>query len=362
MWIEERDGKFKYSERYKDYLTGKQKKVSVTLEKKNDKAAFALLMEKIEKARSESDFSKMTFGELVDKYLAFRKENLKDSTYIKTVRTTKAFIEMLGADTKLNKLNSAIIRTAVEKHDKDNGTRNERLTRLKALLRWGYENEYIEDVAYLSRLKLYPDTKKKVKLQEKFLEADEIRTLIGHIEDNTCMNWVYLSKFLLLSGLRIGEAMALEYGDISDMYINVNKTFSLSTESVHDTPKTDRSNREVYTQKELAEVIRAIKQYNSSRKITSKYLFHDDEGEIIGYGGYLKWLKLQSTAAIGRAITPHVFRHTHCSVMIAQGESLDAVARRLGHVDSRITKAIYLHYTEQIKENDRRRMDNIRFL
>ena len=35
MWIEkQKNGKFKYVEQYEDYMTGKQKRVSVTLDKK----------------------------------------------------------------------------------------------------------------------------------------------------------------------------------------------------------------------------------------------------------------------------------------------------------------------------------------
>ena len=48
MWIEEtKNGKYKFVEQYTDYITGKKKRVSVTLEKKTaaaKKSAAAILV------------------------------------------------------------------------------------------------------------------------------------------------------------------------------------------------------------------------------------------------------------------------------------------------------------------------------
>lgn len=44
MWIEEtKNGKYKFVEQYTDYITGKKKRVSVTLEKKTAAAKKTLL-------------------------------------------------------------------------------------------------------------------------------------------------------------------------------------------------------------------------------------------------------------------------------------------------------------------------------
>ena len=39
--------------------------------------------------------------------------------------------------------------------------------------------------------------------------------------------------------------------------------------------------------------------------------------------------------------------------------SLEAIARRLGHSSSNVTKEIYFHVTEKLKERDEAAMDNI---
>ncbi|HFI0025852.1 TPA: site-specific integrase [Streptococcus suis] len=49
-------------------------------------------------------------------------------------------------------------------------------------------------------------------------------------------------------------------------------------------------------------------------------------------------------------ITPHGFRHTHCSLLFEAGATVKEVQERLGHEDIKTTMNIYAHVTEQAKE------------
>lgn len=50
-------------------------------------------------------------------------------------------------------------------------------------------------------------------------------------------------------------------------------------------------------------------------------------------------------------ITPHGFRHTHCSLLFESGASIKEVQERLGHKDIKTTMNIYAHVTpKSIKE------------
>ena len=48
----------------------------------------------------------------------------------------------------------------------------------------------------------------------------------------------------------------------------------------------------------------------------------------------------------------HIFRHTHASILAESGIQLDLIQRRLGHEKSDITKKIYIHVTERMKNKD----------
>ena len=59
---------------------------------------------------------------------------------------------------------------------------------------------------------------------------------------------------------------------------------------------------------------------------------------------------------------PHIFRHTHTALLAEQGISLDAIARRLGHSNSDVTKQIYFHVTKKLKKLDENALDKVSIL
>lgn len=54
-------------------------------------------------------------------------------------------------------LSAGYVKTQFIKNHDAPGTINERITRFKALIRWGYDNDYISDINYLKKIKPLPD-------------------------------------------------------------------------------------------------------------------------------------------------------------------------------------------------------------
>lgn len=48
--------------------------------------------------------------------------------------------------------------------------------------------------------------------------------------------------------------------------------------------------------------------------------------------------------------------------VMEQGVDIDSISRRLGHADSRITREIYLHVTQKIKERDNERIKEVKLI
>ena len=65
---------------------------------------------------------------------------------------------------------------------------------------------------------------------------------------------------------------------------------------------------------------------------------------------------------LGKALTPHVMRHTHVSLLAESGVPLETISRRLGHSNSKITREIYLHVTQKQEQKDRERIAQISLL
>lgn len=45
-----------------------------------------------------------------------------------------------------------------------------------------------------------------------------------------------------------------------------------------------------------------------------------------------------------------------------QGIGIDAISRRLGHSDSKVTKEIYLHVTERLREKENEQIKGLKII
>lgn len=357
MWTEKTStGKYKYSERYPDPMTGKLKKVSVTLPGNRNKdvnAAREALRRRIEAAILQPvKRTDTTFKALCEAYTASQKETVKEQTACFNKRKLNTVQKLLGPDTLVSALNAPYVRRKLQADRPE--TYNERLTRFKALMRWAYREELVQDISYLEKLPRAKAPTAKEKDKDKFLEKDELKALLDGM---TVDKWQLLTRFLALSGLRIGEAMALNEDDVDfrSRRIHVCKTYVRELRTIS-TPKTETSTRFVSMQDELHECcLEIIKRKWEISKITGKrseLFFPDDNSDFISYDAYSKYFRENTERILGRKLTPHALRHTHVALLAENGIPLDVISRRLGHANSGITKDIYFHVTKRLAQQD----------
>lgn len=369
MWVEQtKQGKYKYIERYKCPLTGKYKRASVVLDKNTRQAqkqaqeALTLKIQHIYEYTEEP--VSLTLSDLIEKYRKEQKKTVKQSTYKRNYHACETLKRILGADTLLSGLNAGYIRSAFLATGKDHSTLNEHLVRLKALIRWGYRNDYIPDITFLDKLERFSDKPHREKIEDKFLEADQVSELLEAMEEK---HWKILTKFLVLSGLRFGEAAALNRSDLdfSQRVIHVRENYD-SNNKVVTTPKTRTSIRDVYMQDELYRLCRQLVAESISRTIISissnNLIFVGADGDRINFFAYNKYLKGIAENILHRNVTPHMLRHTHASLMLESGIDVDSIARRLGHSDSKVTKEIYLHITKKLQDKENEKIKGIKIL
>jgi integrase len=55
----------------------------------------------------------------------------------------------------------------------------------------------------------------------------------------------------------------------------------------------------------------------------------------------------------------HKLRHTHASILIAKGVSLQVVAKRLGHTDTTMVQTIYGHLLKSVEETENKKIMDI---
>lgn len=202
-------------------------------------------------------------------------------------------------------------------------------------------------------------------ISNEYLEHDEITKLLNYfIIDNNHWQDYYISYFLILTGMRIGELVALEDSDvdIKSKTIHITKTYYPSTKHAT-SAKTKDSIRDIHIQPELLTLIKKLRLWRKEAMFESGikstlFIPHLKTGSYLSYGTYNLHLKTAASEVLGREITPHKLRHTHASIL-AETMSAEQISRRLGHHDDKITKAIYIHITKKMKQKDNAAVDTI---
>ena len=141
------------------------------------------------------------------------------------------------------------------------------------------------------------------------------------------------------TGMRIGEVLALRWDDVNfeERYLIVNWTITYSKQTglITKHPKTKTSIRRIDLDSPTLELLHSIP-YNGDIVLAGA------RGDL-RYGVYMQMAQICDRAGIRRR-TFHSLRHTHASILFAQGVPLLEIQRRLGHSDPMTTLKTYIHF------------------
>lgn len=148
--------------------------------------------------------------------------------------------------------------------------------------------------------------------------------------------------FLLYSGLRRGEALALTYGDINftDKVIHVNKSVSFEGNiPVLKSTKTEAGTRDVI----LLDILADKLDHNG------KGLLFGDKGKLLSKTQFRRrWAAYQKEMEL--TLTPHQLRHGFATILY-EAEIADKDAQELlGHSNISVTRNIYTHIRQSRKQ------------
>lgn len=357
MWkIKRKDGTY-LQERVTDELTGESRIISVKI-RDESRAAVKAAKEKLEKKLSAGKPSRAKLSDLFEMYENEQRKTVKESSFVEYYSLDRLIIETVG-DIYLTRLSAGLLKKNLLDSGKSTSTLNRYIARLKSCLKWAYLNDLIPESSVYDKLVLFPETPVRVRIQDKFLEPFELNRLISETSPSLSL----CIRFLALSGMRIGEMIALDNSDIWGDEIHITKTFSSHSHKIS-TPKTASSLREIHIQPELAACILDVRAFmhNQQRSLgypPRPYLFCNNQGNRLNYDTVEERLRNSGKQILNRDITCHILRHTHASMLAASGYPLEAISRRLGHEGCEVTKAIYIHQTEKMKARDAAALDNI---
>lgn len=353
MWSQKTpNGKYQFYERYTDPVTGMKHTVSVRMERDTNathKAAQKLLSDKIAaKLQAPALTRRMTLRELIALYID--RPGIRASTRHKDEMVARTLLSVIGPDADISRLTAGYINMKFADAGRSDEVSLYRL--IRGAMTWAYNNDYVDNIDWLAKLKT--PQKSKPKAADLYLEPRDLKTLLAAMPE---MEWRDLTEFLVLSGLRVGEALDLTQDDVDGDVLHIDSALDLHTNESGPT-KTVSSVRDVTITPELRECIDRI----IARHPTSHSLFCGKGGRVARYDAYYAYLRKKSFRALGRHVHPHTLRHTYTSLMAAAGIPLDVISRQLGHENSQITRAVYFHVTESLKKKDADMIKTVRLL
>lgn len=209
---------------------------------------------------------------------------------------------------------------------------------LSAFCGWLYDSEIRMDLS-TKRAKIPASSKTKPK---NVLRACDIYTLF-HVdttlyEGAICKDyWIYAYRFQLLYGLRPGELMGLQWGDIDADCIHIRR--SITAKGRETTGKNDFAQRDLPLTKIARDLLDQQKQYRHNPNNPNERVF----GELSSICYRDRWNVYCKTNGIPY-VTPYEIRHSFASInKLLPLWILDVL---MGHAHAGISLGVYAHALE----------------
>lgn len=164
--------------------------------------------------------------------------------------------------------------------------------------------------------------------------------------------WRPLVYVLLLTGIRIGEACALQWKsvDLAEGVIHVCQTRKRNGSI--GAPKTRAGFRHITIGPDL---VAMLAEWKASRKTSDDHFVFGDGASVLHPENFATraWEPMMVLAGLvdaeGNPLwSRHDCRHFHASFLIMSGSSDVQVAERLGHADTTVTRKVYLHLFKEL--------------
>lgn len=190
-----------------------------------------------------------------------------------------------------------------------------------------------------------------------YLSIKEIKRLTSYLTNS--LNIHFTSKFMILTailtGARLSEIAALTWSDINIPFktISINKSWDYQNKDFKPT-KNESSKRIIRVNQLLLDNLVLLKNNNSNMIFSNQY------GTIPSSSAVNKTLRecLKGLGVNRRGFHFHSLRHSHVSLLLANGIDLYVISKRLGHSDVATTSKIYAYLIDEYRAKSDNQIEN----
>ena len=200
------------------------------------------------------------------------------------------------------------------------------------------------------------NTQKAKREKVKHFDNDELKSFLKYLDTLDLSRYRYyyeitLYKFLLATGCRINEALALSWSDIDldNAIVHITKTLNYNQEL--NSPKSKSSYRDIDIDQATVSMLKQyrLRQTKEAWKIgkSESIVFSDFIHEYPNNRTLQTRLRTHFKRAKVTNIGFHGFRHTHASLLLNSGIPYKELQHRLGHSTLSMTMDVYSHLSKE---------------
>ncbi|GGC89229.1 site-specific integrase [Thalassobacillus devorans] len=358
-----RNNKWQYRISHKDPFTQKyiEKSKGGFRTKKEAQLAAAKMEEEIKEGYFHTSVSLKAF--LLEWLEVYKKDEVRENTYKLHKYSIEKHILPFFKDLMLDQLNPTRYQKFINELA-DKGLSKRTIENIHSTM-----SNAMKKAVILSKIKTNPciGVTLKGKTKEKEINYLEKEALSQFLQEAYRYGYEYgfFFKILLETGLRKGEAAALQWKDIDlvNGTINVTKTLNFSAKNdteVFGSPKTKNSKRLITISDGLVEELKKHQLHQKKDKLTCGSMYNHSLNLVHCRkdGSFLRksslhnaFRKIKSRANLPD-IAIHALRHTHAVLMLEAGVDMKYIQERLGHKSIQITSDIYAHISKKLEDNN----------
>ncbi len=328
--------------------------------KKECEDLFYKLKYEFERGNYKVSNKKYTFSEVYDLWYEEYKNTVKESTLQATKRMFELHILPQYKGKYIDRITIADCQKAVNDYSK-------RVKKYKIfnnytglVFHYAMKNRFVsEDPTKLVTLPQLPDEVEDLE-EDNFYSKEELKLFLQAAK--TEIKWYTLFRLLAFSGMRKGEILALSWDDVdfNNSSLSVGKTVTRGLENkvFIGTPKTKKSKRIISLDSETVEILKTWRTTQASEMLQigintlandEQLIFSNSVNELICTQKVGQKIESICRKCNLKYISPHGFRHTHCSLLFEAGATIKEVQDRLGHADIHTTMNVYAHVSKNKK-------------
>lgn len=332
VYKDDKTNKYYYSVRYKDTFGQNRRKMKRGFTRKKDaKKAENDFIQKVKHGYSDNQLFESIFFDRL------KGANLSERSIQKRTMEYNKYIKPKFGDIAIGKITTQQCRelrdSIINDHDLSLSYARSVWAGFKAVM--NYANKHYK-LIYDPTLPVEPIP--RVKSKANYITREAFDKKVEEMENNTSRE---LTKLLFYSGLRIGEALALQWSDFDNNSgeLNINKTMYLQKRKViHDT-KTESSNSILPIPHFIKDMLN--NRYNIEKE---KYKYFSDDFFIFGD---LEPMSYQTYTFHFKKAFPdiriHTLRHSYATYLINNGVDMYVLMELMRHSNITETIQTYSH-------------------